>query len=144
MQIAALLVVGTLMLWGGRAYVQLLAGVPPKPWLVMEILVAAGPAFGWYSYATGASVGLWISGLWALLGLVFLAVSLYVARQYKERKMMADQVVTKQEDEFSGETNPMVRSYRQFQSIDRTFDEELVDNNLKSARRKRDRIATAR
>lgn len=136
-----LLSAGTLALWGGRAYVQFHAGIPPTPWLLMEMVFAAGPAFGWWC-RSNEELAMWIALPWAICGLVALVVSKFVLNQYRERKVLADQVTSKgQEDKFEGETNPMIRALNTYESVDRSFDFDVVEKGESLAKSRRNRIA---
>lgn len=134
-----LLSVGTLALWAGRAYVQFYAGVPPTPWLAMEMVFAAGPAFGWWCHSSEGQV-LWIAMLWAICGIVSMIVSRFILNRYQEEKQKA---IANKACDLNGreETNPMIRALNRYESVDRTFDFGPVDSGERLARSRRNKIS---
>jgi hypothetical protein len=134
-----LLSVGTLALWGGRAYVQFYAGVPPTPWLVMEMVFAAGPAFGWWCHSN-EGWAMWIALPWAICGIVALAVSKFVLNQYQELKVAGGRK-SRDLNECESEADPMVKALNTYKSVDRSFDFNVVERGERLAESRRNRIS---
>ncbi len=137
-----LLIVGTVLVFAGRAHVLTHAGVPPRAWIPLEALLAAGPAFGWWSLSLGTSwMSLVLAGVWASLGVLCYAFAHLVVRQ-------CTQVATTANNDPFGEeslTNPMAKALVNFRKVDRTIDfDHLGELQERAAMSRRARLSAER
>lgn len=133
-----LLMVGTALVFAGRAHVQLRSGVPPRSWLVMEALLASGPGFGWGCATFGPSTAFWLAVGWLSISLVCYVVGRIVANKYSDQMERKDLTSSLHEEE-----NQMSQALSMFNAVDRSIDFELLaEAQEQTARDRRKRLAS--
>jgi flagellar biosynthesis/type III secretory pathway M-ring protein FliF/YscJ len=108
----------------------------------MEMIFAAGPAFGWWCRSNEAWA-MWIAMPWAISGIVAMVVSRFVLNQYRKREVLVEMSKRTDVDEYDGETNPMIRALNTYESVDRSFDFGVVEKGERLAESRRNRISAS-
>lgn len=79
-----LLLCGTALIFTGRSLIQGRAGIPPAPWLPLELLLAAGPFFGlWTSSSESPTV---VSAIWLFIGGTCFLICRRIVHEYDVRQ----------------------------------------------------------
>lgn len=137
-----LLMLGSALVFAGRAHVQIRAGIPPWPWLLMEVVYAMGPAFGWWALTWATQGAAWsavaLGVCWLVAGLICYVVGRVVARAYEARLTSRPP-----SSEANGEiTNPMIKALGVYHAVDRSLDvDALFAHQDQLAQTRRDRVA---